>query len=126
MENMIKFKIEIEKEFSTDLTCTFYVKDILFKEYNRMFNKEDILLNYKKAIKKSEGFRMLTIDLYKDGQTINSYRFINNYGQITGCKLNFNKYDNFEEKDSKDILKEISNILEYGNNEYLKMIRENN
>lgn len=134
MRKTIKIEINIEKEFQTGLRGEMFISDMIFTEYSHLFNFDDILKNYKLAIKKMEGFTMLTATLlvYDSGNyqinnqnIISSFRYTNKYNEVKKIRLNENSYNDFIEDDIKNILPSIKEMVDKGNKEFIEILKNN-
>ena len=132
MRKTIKIEINIEKEFQTGLRGEMCISDMIFTDYSHLFNFDDILKNYKLAIKKMEGFTMLTATLlvYDSGNyqinnqnIISSFRYTNKYNEIKKSRLNGNSYNDFIEDDIKNILPSIKEMVDKGNKEFIEILK---
>ena len=103
----------------------------LFGSKNRPYTF-DILKNYKLAIKKMEGFTMLTATLLvyesenyqiNNQNIISSFRYTNKYNEVKKSGLNGNSYNNFIEDDIKNILPSIKEMVDKGNKEFIEILK---
>lgn len=128
MENTLKLNITINSEIGDIRTETIISKTI-FSEYNYIFDYDEIIEDLKTAFKINKKFRMLTIDFLINGELENSYRVINEYGGLKGCKMNFDRkvfqFDNFEIINKKEINLQVKNITEFANKRFIELIKTN-
>lgn len=134
MNKIIKIEIEIENEFQTGFRGTMNVNDMIFTEYSTLLNYDHLADCYKKAIKKLEGFSMLTITLlsYEQGMyrlsdinTIKSLRYTQKYGEVKRSNFNGCSYNNFVDDSIKNILPNIKEMVERGNKEFIELLKSN-
>lgn len=130
MKTILKISIEIEKEFTTGLKGSFNVTDMIFSDYSKILTSEELIRNTKTALKKLEGFTMLTISFtmneYNNSQekTQQTVRYVNKYGEeITRSLFNGEKYYNFLPSDKKIIFKDINMLVNILNEKYIEIVR---
>jgi hypothetical protein len=135
MKKIIKIEILVEKEFATNLYGEFKITDLIFTEYDRLLNFDEIKENYRKALKKLEGFTTITATLlvYNDGEwkmtssnIQSSFRYVNRYGDIKMSRWDGYSYPNFLDALDKSILADIKELVEKGNRKYIELIKYNN
>lgn len=124
MENTLKLNITINSEIGDIRTETIISKTI-FSEYNYIFDYDEIIEDLKTAFKMTKTFRMLTIDFLINGELENSYRVINEYSELKGCKINFDRFDNFQVINKKEINLQVKNITEFANKRFIELIKTN-
>jgi hypothetical protein len=130
MEKIVKVEIAIANEFNIMLRTEFVVTDLIFTNHNSLLNYKKIVENYRKAIRKSEGFSMLTgtLLIYNAGEygrreSIElSFRYTHRYAEVKKSAFNGYSYNNFVEADIKNILTDIKELVEAGNKKYLESI----
>ena len=122
----IKILIEIEKEFSADMRAEFKISDVLFFEFNRLFVHENLIFDTKKALKKLEGFSMLTINVLIDDKILTSKRYIDEYRSGVIKSSNFNGYvfNNFEIADKKQIFEDIKIMTHQANEKFISIVKK--
>lgn len=129
----IKLEIEIEKEFQTGLYGKMEIREMIFTEFSNLLNFEAILNNYKLALKKLDGFTMLTATLMvynsnswtiHDQEILASFRYLNRYQEVKKSRLNGNCYNDFQENNIKNILPDIKEMLEKGNRKFIDLLKE--
>ena len=129
MNKIIKIEIEIENEFSVGFRGTININDMLFTEYSRVLDYDILAERYKKAIKKLEGFTMLTITLtsYEQGKyrvsdidIIKSLRYTQSIGNVQKSGFNGYSYNDFNDDSIKNILPSIKEMVDRGNRFELK------
>ena len=133
METTFKLSIEIETEIETGLKANFEVSEILFTSFDYLFKSNEVINKYKLAMKKlNNKFNMLTITLlkyesgyYNNNNIIFSCRYINRYNEITRSNFNGNSYYNFIASDIKEIKKDIEQVIEIGNRNFIETIKKN-
>jgi hypothetical protein len=138
MEKIIDVKIELCKDYVVGLACTFNIGDSIFTTYDHLMSYDGLIDNYRKALKKAEGFNMLTLHLncrrrgdysHYGTDVIKSYRLVNRYGDYEGSCFNglTNSYDKFESVSmNKNFVEDI--IKEYvalANSRYIQEIKSN-
>jgi hypothetical protein len=135
MKKIIKIEIEIEKQFNINLKAEFKISEMLFTEYDNLFDYDSIKENYKKVLKKLEGFNMITATLfvYNDGEwrmgydnIKSSFRYVNRSGEIKKSKWYGNGYLDFADAMEKNVLSDIKEMVEAGNKTYIELIKSNN
>ena len=135
MKKIIKIEILVEKEFATNLYGEFKITDLIFTEYDRLLNFDEIKENYRKALKKLEGFTTITATLlvYNDGEwkmtssnIQSSFRYVNRYGDIKMSRWDGYSYPNFLDALGKSILGDIKELVDKGNRTYIELIKNNN
>ena len=131
----IKIEIEIEREFQTGLFGKMEIREMIFTDYSHLLDFETILNNYKFALKKLDGFTMLTATLMvynsnswtsHDQEIISSFRYVNKYNEVKKSRLNGNCYNDFQENSLKNILPDIKEMVEKGNKKYIELLKEAN
>ncbi len=134
MNKIIKIEIEIENEFSVGFRGTININDMLFTEYSRVLDYDILAERYKKAIKKLEGFSMLTITLtsYEQGKyrvsdidIIKSLRYTQSIGNVQKSGFNGYSYNDFNDDNIKNILPSIKEMVERGNKEFIELLKSN-
>jgi hypothetical protein len=134
MNKIIKIEIEIENEFSVGFRGTMNINDMLFTEYSRVLDYDILAERYKKAIKKLEGFTMLTITLtsYEQGKykvadmdIFKSFRYTQKCGEVQKSNFNGYSYNNFVDDNIKNILPSIKEMVERGNKEFIELLKSN-
>jgi len=129
----IKLEIEIEKEFQTGLYGKMEVREMIFTDYSHLLDFDTILNNYKFALKKLDGFTMLTATLMvydsnswtsQDQEIISSFRYINKYNEVKKSRLNGNSYNDFQENNLKNILPDLKEMTEKGNRQFIDLLKE--
>jgi hypothetical protein len=134
MNKIIKIEIEIENEFSVGFRGTININDMLFTEYSRVLDYDILAERYKKAIKKLEGFSMLTITLtsYEEGKyrvsdidIIKSLRYTQSIGNVQKSGFNGYSYNDFNDDNIKNILPSIKEMVERGNKEFIELLKSN-
>jgi hypothetical protein len=134
MNKIIKIEIEIENEFSVGFRGTMNINDMLFTEYSRVLDYDILAERYKKAIKKLEGFSMLTITLtsYEQGKykvadmdIFKSFRYTQKCGEVQKSNFNGYSYNNFVDDSIKNILPSIKEMVERGNKEFIELLKSN-
>jgi hypothetical protein len=136
MEKIIEVKVELCKDYVVGFRCEYNIGDAIFTTYERLMYADGLIENYRKALKKAEGFNMLTLQVscrntndYSSHNTerIKSYRIVNRFGEYEGSRFNGVKYDNFEPLSmSKNFVENI--IKEYvaiANERYIQEIKSN-
>jgi hypothetical protein len=123
MENTLKINITIDSRIDFDIQNQTIITKIIFSDFSNLFDYLEIIDNLKIALKMNKKFEMLTIDFLINGNIENSYRVINKYNELKGCKLNFNKFDNFEIIDKKEINTQIKYIIESANRKFIDLIK---
>jgi hypothetical protein len=135
MNKVIKIEIEIENEFSVGFRGTMNINDMIFTEYSRVLDYDILAERYKKAIKKLEGFTMLTITLtsYEQGKyklsdmdIIKSFRYTQRFGEVQKSNFNGYSYNDFNDDNLKTILPSIKEMVERGNKEFIELLKSNN
>jgi hypothetical protein len=134
MNKIIKIQINIENEFGTGFRGEMDINDMIFTEYTSLLSYDHLAECYKKAVKKLEGFSMLTITLlsYEQGMyrlsdinTIKSIRYTNKYGEVKRSDFNEYSYNNFVDDSIKTILPSIKEMVERGNKEFIELLKSN-
>jgi len=134
MNKIIKIEIEIENEFSVGFRGTININDMLFTEYSRVLDYDILAERYKKAIKKLEGFTMLTITLtsYEQGKykvadmdIFKSFRYTQKCGEVQKSNFNGYSYNDFNDDSIKNILPSIKEMVERGNKEFIELLKSN-
>jgi hypothetical protein len=134
MNKIIKIEIEIENEFSVGFRGTMNINDMLFTEYSRVLDYDILAERYKKAIKKLEGFSMLTITLtsYEQGKykvadmdIFKSFRYTQKCGEVQKSNFNGYSYNHFVDDSIKNILPSIKEMVERGNKEFIELLKSN-
>jgi len=129
----IKIEIEIEKEFQTGLFGKMEIREMIFTDYSHLLDFDTILNNYKFALKKLDGFTMLTATLMvynSDSWTIHnqeilsSFRYLNKYQEVKKSRLNGNCYNDFQENNLKNILPDLKEMVEKGNRKFIDLLKE--
>ena len=132
MNKVIKIKIEVENEsqrgnYQTHFTLT----EMLFTDYNNLFNSEAMMQNFKDMMKHSKGFTMLTATLfkYKEGysqqeDTVSSFRFCKKYDELTCSNLKGNKFDNWFTTNEKLIASKVMDMINAGNTLFIETLKE--
>ena len=129
----IKIEIEIEREFQTGLFGKMEIREMIFTDYSHLLDFETILNNYKFALKKLDGFTMLTATLMvynsnswtsHDQEIISSFRYVNKYNEVKKSRLNGNCYNDFQENSLKNILPDIKEMVEKGNRKFIDLLKE--
>jgi len=129
----IKLEIEIEKEFQTGLRGKMEISEMIFTEYSHLLDFEAILNNYKFALKKLDGFTMLTATLMvynsnswtiHDQEILSSFRYLNRYHEVKKSRLNGNSYNDFQENNLKNILPDLKEMTEKGNRKFIDLLKE--
>jgi hypothetical protein len=134
VEKIIEIKIELCKDFAVGFSCEYNVSDAIFTTYERLLNADGLIENYRKALKKAEGFNMLTLQVscrntndYSSYNTerIKSYRIVNRYGEYEGSRFNGVQYYNFEPISmSKNFVENIiKEYVEIANERYIIEIK---
>ena len=132
MKKIIKIQINIENQFGSGFRGEMDIHDMIFTEYTSLLNYDHLLDCYKKAIKKLNGFSMLTATLLtyeegmyrlKDMNTIKSFRYTNDYGEVKRSELTDDCYNNFVEDSIKTILPSIKHLVERGNKEFIELLK---
>lgn len=130
MNKIVKIEIRIENEFNLMLRAEFVVTDLIFTKHDSLLNYKKIVDNYRKAIRKSEGFSMLTATLlvYNEGecgrsQNIeSSFRYVHRHAEVKKSMFNGCSYNNFVEADKNNVRADIKKLVEAGNKKYLELI----
>ena len=134
MNKIIKIEIEIENEFQIGFRGTMNVNDMIFTEYSSLLNYDHLADCYKKAIKKLEGFTMVTITLsiYEQGKyraadmdIFKSFRYTQKFGEVQKSNFNGYCYNNFVDDSIKNILPNIKEMVEKGNREFIELLKSN-
>jgi hypothetical protein len=132
MKKTIKIEILIEQEFQTGFRAEFTISDMIFTEYSHLLSYEHIEDCYKKAMKKTNGFTMLTATLFIHDSNIfyplpihKSFRYVNRYGEVKKSLFNGNSYDNWQDESAKNILSDIKELVNLGNREFIELIKSN-
>lgn len=112
----VKINITIDKQFNTGFRSEFVVWDMLFKEYNRLLAYDELVDMTKVALRKSEGFHMLTIDLFEDNVQFAAYRFVNDYGEIKAARQKAGTFTAWSPSSTKEVFVQIK--------EHCKMLNE--
>lgn len=132
MKKTIKIEIVIENEFQTGFKAEMTINDIIFTDYEHLLSYEHIEDCYKKAMRKLESFTMLTATLliYDSGawgsteqDIVSSFRYTNRYGEVKKSMLNGDSYDLWQDDSSKNILKDIKEMVNIGNRKYIELIK---
>jgi hypothetical protein len=138
MEKIIEVKIELCKDYVVGFRCEYNIGDAIFTTYDRLMYADGLIENYRKALKKADGFNMLTLEVVcrrtsdysvHSADRINSYRLVNRYGDYEGSCFNglTNSYDKFESVSmNKNFVENI--IKEYvaiANERYIQEIKSN-
>jgi|688.fasta_scaffold1246680_2 hypothetical protein len=123
MKNTLKINITINSQIDFDIKNETIITKIIFSEFSNLFDYLELMDNLKTALKMNKNFEMLTIDFLINGKLENSYRVINKYNELKGCKLNFGKFDNFEIIDKKEINTQIKYIIENANRKFIDLIK---
>lgn len=136
MEKIIEVKIELCKDYVVGFRCEYNIGDAIFTTYDRLMYADGLIENYRKALKKADGFNMLTLEVVcrrtsdysvHSADRIKSYRLVNRYGDYEGCHFNGSRYDSFQSVSlSKNFVENI--IKEYvalANERYIQEIKSN-
>lgn len=130
---IVKLEIEIENEFKCGLRGKMEIVEMIFTDYSHLLDVETILENYKFALKKLNGFTMLTASLliYEDGyyqnrdkEIVSSFRYTNKYGEVKKSRLNGNCYNNFFDTSAKSINLDIKEMVEIGNRKFIDILKK--
>lgn len=130
MNKTIKIEISIKNEFQTGFRAEMIITDMVFTEYSNLLNYDHLADCYKKAMRKLESFTMLTATLLiydrwsiDNHHIVSSFRYTNKYGETKKSIFNGNSYNNFVDESAKNILKDIKQMVETGNREYIELIK---
>lgn len=123
MENRLKINITIDSTIDFDIRNETIISKMIFSDFSNLFDYSEILEDLKTALKINKKFERLTIDFLINGNIDYSYRVINKYSELKGCKLNFGKFDNFELIDKKEINTQIKYIVEAANRKFIELIK---
>lgn len=120
----IKLTISIEQQTNTCLRFEATVFDILFSEYSRLMDYEEIASNLKKALTQLKGFKMLTIYLNRNDKQVKSVRFVKECGgTIKKSFYNINSYDSWINSDSKQVYTQLKSFVDLANVEFIELIK---
>jgi hypothetical protein len=125
MDNTLKLNITINSEIGFNIQNETIISKLIFSEYNYIFDYDEIINDLKTAFKINKKFRMLTIDFLINGELENSYRVINEYSELKGCKINFDRFDDFQVINKKEINLQVKNITEFANKRFIELIKTN-
>ena len=110
------------------------VADILFSDFDRLLDAEDIVNDVRYALRMLKGFKMLTIDL-TDGEQFTSYpeliqavRFTNHYGEIKMSTANKNNkyFENWEKTTANFVYSAIRSMTHIANTRHTNKLSKNN
>ena len=132
MKTTFRIEIEIENEIG-DVKITTRAYDIIFTEYNNLFNPAKILDSYKVAMKHAGDFKMITMyvcsnpELYfNDKKFYREIRFVkDSTGVITISTCKNNRFEVWNPATKKDIVTNLIELTEIGNREYITVLKQN-
>ncbi len=124
MKTTFKIYITIDSKINGDISNETKIVKMIFSDFSDLFDYLDIMENLKTALKINKNYQMLTVDFLINENLESSFRVINQYGEIKGCKSNFGKYDNFEVIDKKEINNQIKYIIELANKKFIEFIKK--
>ena len=137
MEKTIKITIDIESEIDRNTTSNIKITDMLFTNYNHMLDVDNILESFKKAMKVSKNFKDISICVntsdygdysFASYKHIQSFRIINNYGEITASEgnLTHGNFVNYLPFDIKHISQVIKDHVKRANSQYILELKKLN
>ena len=129
----ISVNIQIESEITIGLRAEFSISDVIFTEYDRLLNYEEIRDNIRLAIKKAGNYKMLTATLgirnaneygYNANNIESSFRIINRYDEVTMSRWNGDSYNNFQPFNAKEMMSLVKDLVDRGNKKYIEFIKQ--
>jgi hypothetical protein len=134
METTTKISISIEQDWGSNYSAEFRVFECIFSTYDRLIDADIFTATLKDALKRSGGFKMLTIDVTHGNsydtrrETKASYRFTKDYaGEIKMSVASPQTSWHFQEWHNavlKDVYKYTRVCIDVANMVYLKSVRE--
>lgn len=131
----IAIEIEIENEMIGGMVGSFVIRDVLFTEYDGLFDSEQIIDKYKTAMKRLTGFTMMTatLTLRNDGDygynkaqdVVSSFRYTNRYDEVKYSKWFNNRYENWFLADKKDMTDKLKDMIALANRTYIQALKQN-
>jgi len=136
MKTRIKLSVTIEQERINhkNISGEMVVADILFSDFDRLLDAEDIVNDVKYALRMLKGFKMLTIDL-TDGEQFTSYpeliqavRFTNHYGEIKMATANRDDkcFTQWEKATANYVYSAIRSMAHIANTRHTNKLSKNN
>lgn len=133
MNTSIKLSIEIENDrFGYNISGKFQVTEILFSDFNRLMDAEEIVKQVKQSMRALKSYKMLSIYLTEGEQfstypeVISAVRFTNSYGEVKMAHAVRNYFDNWNKvtASDKDIYQQIRSFVQQANTLQAQRIAE--
>ena len=120
MRKIFEIKVEIDGSFAnTDIKSSFVTSQMLFTDFNNLFDYETLKNNTATCLKKCGKFNMLTVTLMVRNENVysqevlSSFRFVDRYaGEIAFSRWNGYSYNDFQPSELKKLnglLKDLTN-----------------
>ena len=134
MKKVIRFEIEIEKEFQLGLNGKFTITNAIFTDHDNLFDYDSICAQVREALRRLAGFNMFTInvliradnDYSSYGPVENSYRFTLRLGNMKKSHFNGNSYSVWLNTDMKDVYQTLKDMIGSANRKFIELVKESN
>jgi len=133
MSKVITLEILLENTRVSNLSVTYEVKESIFTEYDRQMDYEIVKSLVKKSLAKMGDFNMITATLmirtmgdyspYTSKNILQSFRYVNCYGDIKFSKFIDNSYPDFTPSEKKTIYPNIKRLVETANAKFIEILR---
>jgi len=133
MSKVITLEILLENTRVSNLSVTYEVKESIFTEYDRQMDYEIVKSLVKKSLAKMGDFNMITATLmirtmgdyspYTSKNILQSFRYVNSYGDIKFSKFIDNSYPDFTPSEKKTIYPNIKRLVETANAKFIEILR---
>ena len=133
MKQVITLEILVENTRESNLSVTYEVRESIYTSYDTHMDYEVVKSVVKKALAKIGDFTMFTATLllrneggyapYGNTNILNSFRYVNSYGEIKFSKYIDNSYPDFTPSDKKTIYPNIKRLVETANAKFIEILR---
>jgi hypothetical protein len=133
-ETTTRLVVTINQEWGSNYSAEFKVTEVLFSTYDRLIDADMFVQTIKDALKRSGGFKMLTIDVTQGEswgmgrKMIASYRFTTDYaGEVKVSMASEHTNWHFNEWHHavvKDVQKYTRVCVDVANKVYIQSVRE--
>jgi hypothetical protein len=130
----IAIEIEVEYDIAIGLSGKFEIRTLLFTEYDSLMESEEVITNYRTALKKLGGFSMLTATLTlrdkndygwnKPQDVVKSWRYVKRYDEVTFAPWNGHRYEDYAPSDKRSIESRLKELVILANTTYVQQLKE--
>jgi hypothetical protein len=134
MHKVITLEVQIENNSTNSLYINYEFLESIYTQYDSHMDYDRVKGILKKCLSKMENFTRLTATLTVRSQgdysqynksMIESFRFVNSYGDVQFSEMIDGCYPNFKPSNKKLIYTNIKKMVENANVNFVRLLRNN-